>query len=448
VWGAIDRYFQVSESGSSWRVELRAAVTTFVTMAYILFVNPEILGQAIVVEGQDLFPQLLTATALAAALGSAVMGLAARYPFALAPGMGINAYFTYSVVLGQGIPWTVALGAVFLSGALFLVLSVTGVRTLVVDALPAPLKLATSAGIGLFLAIIGAQGGGLIADHPATLVTLGDLSAPKAALCLAGLTSTAILLALRVRGAILIGIVSTSALAIVFDAPVFANGEPFGGFSGGFVQAPVWPSDLFLSLDIAGAFDLGIVSIVFVFLFVDFFDTAGTLLGLSARVGFSDSQLRLQNSRAAFTADAVATSAGALLGTSSTTTYIESAAGIEDGGRTGLTAVLVALLFIVSTCLWPVAAAVPGVATAPTLIVVGAMMMSTLQKIEWVEYRETIPVFLTITMMPLTYSIANGIAFGIISYAVLHATTGRARDVHWLVYGIAGLLIARYAFMA
>ena len=447
MWGSIDRYFQVSESGSSLRGELRAALTTFLTMAYILFVNPEILGKAIVVNDQDLFPQLLTATALAAAIGSAVMGLAARYPYALAPGMGINAYFTYSVVLGQGIDWRVALGAVFVSGALFIALSVTGVRTLVVDALPAPLKLATSAGIGLFLAIIGAQGGGLVVDHPATLLTLGDLGAPRAGLCLFGLALTATLLAIRVRGAILYGIVCTSALAVLFGAPVFAGGAPFAGLPGGPIAAPVWPSELFLQLDLAGAWDLGIVSIVFVFLFVDFFDTAGTLLGLSARTGFADSQLRLQRSKAAFTADAVATSAGALLGTSSTTTYIESAAGIEEGGRTGLTAVFVALMFVASTFLWPLASAVPGVATAPTLIVVGAMMMSPLQDIEWSDYRVSIPVFLTITMMPLTYSIANGIAFGIISYALLHAVTGRARDVHVLVYVIAALLIARYAFL-
>lgn len=443
---AVDEYFGITAAGSSFRIEVRAGVTTFLTMAYILFVNPDILGKAIVIDGHNLFAQILTATALAAAIGTLMMGVIAKYPYALAPGMGINAYFTFTVVMGQGVPWRTALGAVFISGVLFLILSVSGVRAWVVDAIPPSLKIGTAAGIGLFLAIIGASASGLVVDHPATLVTLGDLSAPGPLLAVAGVILIATLLARRLPGAILVGIFAISVVAIATDAPVF-NGASFAGFQHGVVQSPAWPVDLIGALDIRGAFGLGLLSIVFVFLFVDFFDTAGTLMGLSEKAGFTDVQGRLPRANQAFSADAIATSVGAVLGTTSTTTYIESASGIEEGGRTGFTAVVVAILFAGSVFFWPLAAAVPSVATAPALIVVGAMMMSNLHRVKWADYTESVPVFLTIVLMPLTYSIANGISFGIVSFVAIRALAGRGREVHGLMYGLAALLVARYVYL-
>lgn len=441
--GWIDDYFGVRRAGSSLRTELRAGITTFLTMAYILFVNPSILGKAIPIEGAG--PQLLTATALAAAVGSLLMGLLARYPFALAPGMGINAYFTYTVVLGQGVPWPTALGATFVSGLFFLAISLTGLRAWLVDAIPAPLKIGTAAGIGLFLALIGLENAGLVVDHPATLVTLGDLGGASARLGVFGVLLIGVLLARRVRGAILLGIAVTSALAILTRAPVF-GGAPFPGFAEGVVRPPVWPTELFFALDLRGAFELGLLGIVFVFLFVDFFDTAGTLIGLSEKAGFTDAEGRLPRASQAFTADAIATSVGALFGTSTTTTYIESASGIEEGGRTGLVAVIVAACFLLSLFFWPLAGAVPPVATAPALIVVGAMMMSNLGRVDWTDPAVAVPCFVTLVGMPLSYSIANGISFGIIAHTAIGALAGRRP--HPVMYALSALLVARYAWLA
>lgn len=442
----IDAYFGVTAAGSRLAIEARAGLTTFLTMAYILFVNPMILGQAIQIDGQPATAQLLTATALAAGIGSLLMGVWARYPFAIAPGMGINAYFTYSVVLGHGVPWQTALGAVFIGGLVFLVLSVTGIREAIINAVPQGLKTATSVGIGLFLAIIGANAAGLIQAHPVTLVQLGNLTSPGVLIALFGLLVTACLLALRVRGALLLGIIASTLAAIACGAPVYA-GKAFAGLPGGIVQAPTWPTDLFLAMDLQGALALGVWGIVFMFLFVDLFDTAGTLFGLATKSGYLNADGRLPRAEAAFSADATSILAGAALGTSSTTAYVESAAGIEDGGRTGLTAVVVALLFFASLFLSGFVAAVPAVATAPVLILVGAMMMSHVGRIDWQDYREAIPAFLTIVFMPLTYSIANGIAFGIIAYTAMHLLTGKSRGLPWLMPVLAGLLIARYVYL-
>jgi AGZA family xanthine/uracil permease-like MFS transporter len=428
-------------------VELRAGLTTFLTMAYILFVNPTILGNAIVIEGVNVFGQLLTTTALAAAAGTLMMGLVAKYPFALAPGMGLNAYFAFSVVLGQQIPWQTALGAVFISGLAFLVLSVVGVRELIVNALPLPLKQGISAGIGLFLATIGLVSSSLVVAHPVTLVTLGDPTSSSVLLLLFGLIVIAALMARQVGGAILIGIALTSAVAILTDAPVY-QGEVFGGFKDGLIQAPVWPTDLFLQMDVAAAFEMGVLGIVFIFLFVDFFDTAGTLIGLSQAAGFADKRGQLPRASRAFACDAVATTIGAALGTSSTTSYIESAAGVRAGGRTGLTAVAVACLFLISIFFWPLAGAVPAVATAPALIVVGTMMLSGLQSVDWKDPAVAVPVFLTVIGMPLTFSIANGISLGIIAWAAIHLLSGRGRRVHWLMWVLSGLLVARYVWLS
>ncbi len=445
----IDRYFGITTSGSTIGLEARAALATFLTMSYILFVNPQILGQAIPIP--NAFAQLLFATAAAAAIGSVVMGVVARYPFALAPGMGINAYFAYTVVLGQGISWKTALGAVFISGFVFMILSFGGIRQAIVNALPNSLKYATSAGIGMFLAIIGLKNAGIVVQSQATFVTLGPLTAPTVLISLFGLLVTGALLIRRFPGAILVGIVGATALAIVTKAPVYFGADgtmvPFQGLSSGLVQMPVWPTDLFMAMDLKGAIGLGLIGIVFTFLFVDIFDTAGTLIGLSAKAGYLDENGRLPRANQAFIADSTAIMAGAALGTSATTAYIESAAGVEAGGRTGLTAVFVGILFLAALFLWPMAAAVPGVATAPALILVGAMMMTHMSRIAWDEYEEAIPAFLCMAAMPFTFSIANGISFGIVSYARLKLASGKFRGLSWIMGVLAVLLIARYSWL-
>lgn len=441
----IDRLFGLSAAGTTPSVELRAGLTTFVTMAYILVVNPSILGEAIEIEGVSLFGELLCATALAAAVGSLLMGLLARYPFALAPGMGLNAYFAYSVVLGRGIEWPVALGAVLVSGLCFVVLSVAGVREAVLRGIPAPLRVAIAAGIGAFLMHLGLQAAGLVIDHPATLVTLGPMDTASVGLALGGLVLMGGLQARGVRAAILIGVVAVTLVAVLSGAPVY-RGEPFAGVPGGWIQAPAWPVHLAGALDISGAIGLGLLDIVFVFLFVDFFDTAGTLTGLGMKVGAIDDEGRLPRARRAFTADAIATSVGALLGTSTTTAYIESAAGVEAGGRTGLTAVVVAGLFLLAIPLWPLAAAVPACATAPALILVGASMMGGLRRVEWDQVIVALPVALTVLAMPLSYSIADGLALGVVSWTALHALAGRR--VSGLMLGLSVVLIARYIWLA
>jgi AGZA family xanthine/uracil permease-like MFS transporter len=439
----LDQFFGITRVGSTVGREVRAGLTTFLTMAYILFVNPDILAKAITIDGVNVFGQIMAATAIAAAIGTLVMGLVAKYPFALAPGMGLNAFFTFSVVLGQGVAWQTALGCVFLSSCVFVLLSVVGLRQKVVDVFPMVIKRATAAGIGLFLAIIGFANAGIIKASPATLVTLGDLTQAAPRLGLLGLALIAAMLALNVRGAIVLGILVTAGIAVVTGAPVF-QGQPFAGFPMGVVETPAWPVDLAFHLDIKSAFTAALAPTILSMFFVDFFDTAGTLTGLADRAGFTDAAGNLPRGSRAYMADGIASGIGALAGTSSTTTYIESMAGIEDGGRTGLTAVTVAILFLLSISLWPLAAAVPAVATAPALIVVGAMMMSSAANVEWNDYRLAIPAFLTMVGMPLTYSIANGIALGIVSYTVIHALTGRAKTLHWVMYVMTILLGIHY----
>jgi AGZA family xanthine/uracil permease-like MFS transporter len=448
-----DRRFAISQSGSTLPRELRAGLTTFLTMAYILLVNPDILSQAIQVPQAR--AQLLTATALAAAFGSILMGLLARYPYAQAPGMGLNAYFAFTVVLGQKVPWQTALGAVFVVGVCFALLSQGGVRQALVSSLPTNLKYAMTAGVGLFLALIGLRKAGLVVADPNTLVALGSLRQPSPLLALGGLYLTAVLLARRVPAAILLGIAGTTAVAIATHAEVYpgAGGAltAFAGLASAPLALPVWPRDLFFALDIRGALRWPLLGVLFTMLFVAIDDTAGTLIGLSAKAGFLDRQGELPRAGRAFTSDALASCFGALFGSSTTTAYIESAAGIEEGGRTGLVAVVVGVLFLGATCAWPLLAVVPGVATAPALILVGAMMMSNLRLIAWGErsdYTETVPVFLTIVGMPLTYSIANGVGLGVFSYAVLKLLTGRRREVRPLLWVVAGLVALRYGLLA
>jgi AGZA family xanthine/uracil permease-like MFS transporter len=450
VNAALENYFGIARAGSTIPRELRAGLTTFLTMSYVLFVNPQVLGSAIVVPNG--FAKLLIVTALAAAIGSLLMALVARYPFAQAPGMGLNAYFAYTVVLGQKIPWQTALGAVFISGLLFVLLSVVGVRQAVVRAIPNALKFAVTAGIGMFLAFIGLKNAGAIVANPATFVTLGSLLAPPVLVALFGLVLTAALLVRRVPGAIVYGIVASTVLGIVTHAPLYpgAHGAlvAFGGFPDGIIAPPVWPSGLVGALDIRGALALGAAAVVFTFFFVDFFDATGTLVGLAGRAGYLDANGDLPRARRTFASDGLAAMCGAVLGTSTTTAYIESASGIAEGGRTGLTALAVAVLFGLSTLLWPLASVIPAAATAPALIVVGALMLEGLRNVEWDDYAVSIPVFLTIITMPLTFSIANGVSFGVISYAAIKLLSGRGKEVDPLLYAVAALLVARYVWLA
>ncbi|MFW7381717.1 MAG: NCS2 family permease [Oligoflexus sp.] len=437
----LKRYFHLERNQTTVATELRAGFTTFTALAYILMVNPIILGQAITSQNPDLFAQLLTTTALAAAFGSILMGLVANLPFALAPGMGLNAYFTYSVVIGLGLSWQSALGAVFFSGLAFLLISIVGLRKHLVFAIPHSLRYGTAAGVGLFIAFLGLKSGGLIVSNDATLVSLGTLSSDSALVFCFGLILTLSLMKFRVKGSILIGILASSTLAISLGFNVF-QGQPYtGDFS--LVAIPVWPSDLIGAFTFTDVFEMGLLSIVFIFLFVDLFDTTGSLFALSGQMEkfhpLSESDLAKS-----FGVDALATMLGAFLGTSSTTTYIESATGVEEGGRTGLTAVTVGLLFIAALFFWPLLKLVPESATAPALVIVGALMAKQIGKLTWDDETEYIPAFLCFILMPLSFSIANGIALGIISYVILKLTTGKFRHLNLVLIILSTLLLIRY----
>jgi adenine/guanine/hypoxanthine permease len=371
------------------------------------------------------------ATALSAAVATLIMGLWARYPFAQAPGMGLNAYFAFGVVVGAGIAWETALAAVFIEGVLFLLLSLGGVRRRIINAIPLSIKIATTAGIGLFLAVIGFQNAGLTVASPATLVTLGDVASAPVVLALAGLVAVAVLLARGVPGAILLGIggVTLAAWALGLT-PLPAD----------WLRVPHLPTETLLATDFSGLLTGELIPVVLAFLFVDLFETAGTLLGVGRLGGFTDEAGELARADRAFTSDAVGTITGALLGTSTVTTYIESAAGIEEGGRTELTAVVVAILFVLALALAPVFTAVPAFATAPALIVVGALMMRPIHELAWTRIETTVPAFLTITAMPFTYSIANGIALGILAFVLIRVLLGGWRDIHPILDALAILL--------
>ena len=419
--------FQIEERGSTVPREMRAGLATFLTMAYILAVNPQILSAA----GMPA-ADVAAATALASAAACLVMGLWANLPFALAPGMGLNAYFAFTVVGTMGISWPQALAAVFVEGLLFLALSLSGARTALVDAVPAALKSAIMAGIGLFLAMIGLQNAGLVVDHSATLVTLGPIHAPSALCALAGILLLVTLSVRRIPGAMLITILGVSLPAWIFGLSPAPER---------WLGTPTLPHETFMAMDFSRIFEVGMLSVVGAFFFVDLLDTAGTLIGVGQAAGFVDRDGRLPDADRAFTADAVGTSVGALLGTSTVTTYIESAAGTEEGGRTGLTAVTVAGLFLLSLVFTPVFVAIPAFATAPVLIVLGAMMMRGAAAIPWQRLEESVPAFLTLIAMPATYSIANGIAAGLVSWVAIRLLIGRAREIPVLL----GLLAAAAA---
>jgi AGZA family xanthine/uracil permease-like MFS transporter len=429
----LERLFGLRAHGSTPRTEIVAGLTTFLTMAYIAFVNPEILAAAGMPKDS-----VFVATCLAAAIGSLVMGLLANYPIALAPGMGLNAYFAFVVVGTLGYSWQAALGAVFVSGCLFLVVSLLRVREWVVNAIPKSLKLGIGAGIGLFLALIGLKNAGLVAASPATFVTLGDLHQPAPLLALAGLLLIVALEARRVTGGIVIGILAVTAAAV-------AGGlQPFAG-----VFAP--PPSLaptFLQLDVGAALDAGLLAVVLTFFLVELFDATGTLIGVAHRAGLLDDHGRLPRLKRALLADSTAIVAGAALGTSSTTAYIESAAGTSVGGRTGLTAVVVAILFLLALCFAPLAGSVPAYATAPALIYVSVLMLRSLADIAWDDLTEAAPAVICAVTMPFTFSIAHGIAFGFVAHAGIKLLAGRWREVGIAVWAITAVFVAKFAWLA
>jgi AGZA family xanthine/uracil permease-like MFS transporter len=429
----LERYFEFRELGANWRTEILAGSTTFVTMAYIIFVNPAILHET----GMPL-TAVIAATCLCAAFGSVLMGVFARYPIALAPGMGLNAYFTYTVVKGMGVPWQTALGAVFLSGVAFLLLTAVGVRRMIVSAIPFELYAAVAVGIGLFIALIGLRNAGIIMASPSTLVTMGNLRNPETLLALAGLLLIASLLARQVRGAILLGMLGTTALGAIFGL-VHWQPQPYSFHD---ITATA------LHLDIRGAVHFGLAEIVFVFLFVDLFDNIGTLVAVGKQARLFDEMHQIPRINRILYADAAATIAGSLAGTSTVTSYIESAAGVVAGGRTGVTAIVTGLLFFVSMFIAPVAGAIPNAATAPALIVVGSLMMAHAAEIPWSDPVVAISAFLIIVTIPLTFSIANGLAIGFTAYTLLKIARGEFRSVSWLVYALTILFIARFIYLS
>jgi AGZA family xanthine/uracil permease-like MFS transporter len=435
-----ERLFRLSEHGTTVRTELLAGVTTFLTMAYIVLVNPAILHDAGLPGAA-----VAAATCLAAGVGCLLMGLLANYPIALAPGMGLNAYFTYTVVKGMGVPWETALGCVFISGVVFLLLTVAGVRQLIVKAIPRPLFSAVAAGVGLFIAFIGLKSAGIVATSPATAVTLGDLHSPTALLALISLVLTAALLAWRVKGAILIGILVASVAGWVLGLATWAP-QPYSLTE---MTATAFRLDVGGALGLGGkSFTLGLLEILFVFLFVDLFDNVGTLVAVTKKAGLVALDGSIPRLNRVLTADSIATMVGAMAGTSTVVSYIESASGVAEGGRTGLTAVVVGLLFLATLFIAPWVQAIPAAATAPALILVGAMMMAPLAEIDWEDPGVAIPAFLTLVTIPLTFSIANGLAFGITAYAILKVARGRAGREDLLLFVLAALFIARFAYLA
>jgi len=454
----LNKFFKLKENGTNIRTEIIAGVTTFMTMAYILFLNPSILS----VTGMDT-NAVFFATAISAGFVTIAMGLVANFPIALAPGMGLNALFATVALAGVGMPWRVALGAVFISGLIFILLTVTKVRQILVVAVPNSLKKAITVGIGLFITIIGFKLSELMvvsanvipptlealnkATAPTTLkffewnIGMGSFSNPAMALTLVGLGITAILMALRVKGSLLIGIVAATLIGIPMGVTVIP--ENFSAIS-----LPDFSNLAVGALDIKGALNMGIWTVVFTFTFVELFDTFGTLVGTASKAGLIDKDGNSPKIGKAMLVDAFGVSFGALMGTSTITAYVESAAGIGEGGRTGLTAVTTGLLFLVALVLAPLALIIPTAATAPALIIVGVLMVSSIVDIDFNDFTEGFPAFITFILMPLTYSIAEGICGGIIAYTLLKVVTGKAKKVHWMMYLLFVLVLARYIFLA
>ncbi|GED21937.1 NCS2 family permease [Halomonas halmophila] len=428
----IDNHFKLAEHGTTVKTEVIAGITTFLTMAYIIFVNPSILSES----GMD-YGAVFVATCVASALGCLIMGLWANYPVALAPGMGLNAFFTYGVVMGMGYTWEAALGAVFLSGLTFFLLSIFRIREWIINSIPTSLRLGIAAGIGLFLAMIALKNAGIVVANDATYVALGDLTEPAALYALLGFFVITALAYRRVTGAVMIGILGVTVLAMLLGHNEF----------GGVMSMPPSVAPTFMAMDLAGALDVAMLSVVFAFLFVDLFDTSGTLIGVAHRGGLLDEQGKLPRIGKAMMADSSASMAGAALGTSTTTSYIESTAGIVSGGRTGLTAVVVAVLFLVSLFFAPLAGSIPAYATAGALLYVAVLMAGSLAHADWDDATEAAPVLIAALAMPLTFSIAEGIALGFISYAAIKALAGRFKDLNPAVIILALVFAAKVLFL-
>ncbi len=442
----LEKFFKLKEHKTNVKTEVLAGITTFMTMAYILAVNPSILSAA----GMP-YDAVFVATALSAAIGTLIMGLYANYPFALAPGMGLNAFFAFTVVLGMGLSWQAALAAVFVSGVVFLVLTLTSIREAIINSIPMSLKLAVGVGIGLFIAFIGFKNAGIIVSNPATFISLISIEnfndpafqeanpfiTPKAVLlAVIGLVLTSVFVLKKVRGALLWGILATTIIGIPMGVTNVSDFQ--------LVKAPPSLGETFFALDFKELFNAGFLTIIFAFLFVDLFDSIGTFIGVSSKAGLLDKDGKLPRANKALMADSVATMAGATLGTSTVTTYVESAAGVAEGGRTGLTAVTAGILFALALFFSPLFAMIPGAATAPVLIIVGVFMMEPIVKINFSDFLDAIPAFLTIVMMPFAFSIAEGIVFGVVSYTVLRLLVGKGKEVSTMMWVLTGLFILKF----
>ena len=459
-----ERYFKLKEHGTTISTEVIAGITTFVTMAYIIFVNPDILSTPATVSGDAAMASAIRngvffATCISAFIGTLLMGLYAKVPFAQAPGMGLNAFFAFTVMLGMGYTYPQTLGIVLISGILFIAITLFGLREAIVRAIPTNIKYAISGGIGLFLALVGLKGAGLVVSNESTLVSFVDFSkfaenpvlVKGAIVALIGLIIIASLYALKVKGAIIIGIIATTIIGIPFGVTSFSGFEwNFGAQWNDFINTS------FLHLDLTSLFTgksilaaLGtVIMLVITFSLVDMFDTIGTLLGTAKKANMLDENGNMVNMKQALMCDAIATTAGALLGTSTVTTFVESSAGISEGGRTGLTSVVTAILFLVALVAAPFIGVIPSCATSPALIVVGVLMMSSIKNIDFEEMSEAVPAFLTLAMMPFTYSISNGIAAGLISYVLIKLCSGKVKDIKIITAILAVLFIIRYAFMS
>lgn len=429
----LEKLFQLKANGTTVRTEVIAGITTFLTMAYVIFVNPAILADAGMDKGA-----VFVATCIAAAIGCFIMGFVANFPIAQAPGMGLNAFFTYTVVLGMGHTWQVALAAVFMSGVLFIILSLFKIRELIINSIPLSLRTGISAGIGLFLAFIALKNSGIVVDNPATLVSMGHINSFPAVMGALAFFLTIALVHRGYKAAVMIAILAVTALSLLFGEVQYA----------GVMSMPPSIAPTFLQLDFSSAFELSMLTVVFAFLFVDLFDTAGTLVGVSQKAGIMDKDGNIPRLNKALLADSTATSVGALLGTSNTTSYIESVAGVAAGGRTGLTAVVVGILFLLALFFAPLAGMVPAYATAGALFYVAILMMSGLVSIDWRDLTEAAPVVVVCLLMPLTFSIADGISLGFISYAAIKLLSGKGREVHISVWVLAALFTLKFIFTA
>lgn len=423
----MDRFFKLSENGTNVKTEFIGGLTTFLTMAYIIFVNPMILSEA----GMDK-PALITVTCVAAFIGTLLVGLWAKSPFAMAPGMGLNAFFTYTLVLGQGLSWQTALGVVFISGISFLILTAVGIREKVVNAIPLSLRIATAAGIGLFITFIGMKNMGLIVANKATLVSIGPLTTPVI-IGLVGVLLIAILEVKKIKGSILIGILVTTILAVIFKEVTLPPS---------LISTPPSMAPIAFKLDILGALKWGMVGSIFSFMFVDLFDSIGTIVACSYEAGHVENDGTIKNIDKMLEADAVATIAGSVLGTSTTTTFIESASGIADGARTGLSAIFTSLFFLLALFFAPIIATVPGFATAPALVIVGVFMFKNIKEIDFTDFKLSVPAFLTMILMPLTFSIATGLTVGFLSYIIIAVFSGdfkKISPVMWVVGALSAI---------